>query len=210
MEEIKTILAIGDSNTYGAGVERNETYPAQLELNLRSNGYNHKIINSGINGNTSRDGVQRLQNELLHHQPDIVILLFGVADLRRGYTIKEIYDNFSTMIELCKTSRASVIIVGYTNPKSNEQKEILSNIATKGKVTLSNEFFDLYSRLSNDHQVDRITDFLDGILGVDGTLQDDEYSHLTGKGYKIFVEKLYPVVVKNMKTRSCSTRSAFR
>ena len=198
MNERKTILAIGDSNTYGAGVERNETYPSQLEQKLKSNGYNIHVINSGINGNTSKHGVQRLQNDLVQYQPHLVILLFGVGDLRRGYTVKDIYDNFSVMIEQCKQNKAKVILVGYKSPVSAEEKQVLDNIAIKGKVPLSDEFFELYPRLARDYQTDIVTDFLDGVLGVEGMMQDDEYSHLTGAGYQVFVEKLYSVVVANL------------
>lgn len=198
MNELKTILAIGDSNTYGAGVERNETYPFQLEQKLKSDGYNIQVINSGINGNTSKHGAQRLQNDLIQHQPHLVILLFGVGDLRRGYTIKDIYDNFSIMIEQCRENKAKVILVGYKSPDSAEEKQVLDNIAIKGKVPLSDEFFELYPRLARDYQTDIVTDFLDGVLGVEGMMQDDEYSHLTGAGYQVFVEKLYSVVVANL------------
>lgn len=103
------------------------------------------------------------------------------------------------MIELCRTNEANVILVGYKKPHIAEHKEALYQMANRGKVSLSDEFFDLYSRLSQNHQIDIVTDFLDGVLGIEGAIQDDEYSHLTSKGYKIFVDKLYPVVVDVLK-----------
>lgn len=195
-----TILAIGDSNTYGAGVERNEAYPAQLEKKLTNNGYSCKVMNKGINGNTSKDGAARLGEALAEYQPDIVILLFGVADLRRGSSIEDIYHNLSEMIERARGAGAQVIIVGYQGyPDDSGLEEKLQNIAQKGGVTLSNDFYEMYARLSRDFQTDLIPNFLEGVLGAEGTLQDDQFSHLTGKGYAIFVEQLYPVVVRNIR-----------
>ncbi|MFM9332198.1 GDSL-type esterase/lipase family protein [Paenibacillus mesotrionivorans] len=195
-----TILAIGDSNTYGAGVERNEAYPAQLEKKLTNNGYSCKVMNKGINGNTSKDGAARLGEALAEYQPDIVILLFGVADLRRGSSIEDIYHNLSEMIERARGAGAQVIIVGYQGyPADAGLEEKLQNIAQKGGVTLKNDFFEMYARLSRDYQTDLIPNFLEGVLGAEGTLQDDQFSHLTGKGYAIFVEQLYPVVVRNIR-----------
>jgi acyl-CoA thioesterase I len=195
-----TILAMGDSNTYGAGVERNEAYPAQLENKLTSNGYSCKVINKGINGNTSKDGAARLEDAMAEFQPDIVILLFGVADLRRGSSIGEIYQSFSEMIERARSAGAQVIIVGYQGyPDDAGLEEKLQNIAQKGGVTLSDDFFEMYARLSRDFQTDLIPNFLEGVLGTEDTLQHDPFSHLTGKGYAIFVEQLYPVVVRNIR-----------
>ncbi|MDF2938866.1 MAG: arylesterase, partial [Paenibacillaceae bacterium] len=155
MEKTKTILAIGDSNTYGAGVARDEAYPAQLENKLNANGYNCRVINKGINGNTSKAGAERLGNELIEHQPDVVILLFGAADLRKGHSIGKIYDHFSRMIEMSKNNGAKVIIVGYQGYADHAGlNEKLQSIAQKGGVTLSDDFFEMYSRLSKDYQTD--------------------------------------------------------
>jgi acyl-CoA thioesterase-1 len=55
-----TIVALGASNTYGKGVARNQAYPAQLEAILRAKGANVRVINAGINGDTTEGMLQRL------------------------------------------------------------------------------------------------------------------------------------------------------
>ncbi|WP_246667892.1 MULTISPECIES: GDSL-type esterase/lipase family protein [Bradyrhizobium] len=55
-----TIVALGASNTYGKGVAHNQAYPAQLEAILRAKGLNVRVVNAGINGDTTEGMLQRL------------------------------------------------------------------------------------------------------------------------------------------------------
>jgi acyl-CoA thioesterase I len=55
-----TIVALGASNTYGKGVARNQAYPAQLEAILRAKGSNVRVVNAGINGDTTEGMLGRL------------------------------------------------------------------------------------------------------------------------------------------------------
>jgi acyl-CoA thioesterase-1 len=50
-----TVVALGASNTYGKGVSRGQAYPAQLEALLRARGLNARVVNAGINGNTTSE-----------------------------------------------------------------------------------------------------------------------------------------------------------
>jgi len=78
-----TIVALGASNTYGKGVSRGEAYPAQLESLLRAKGRDIRVINAGINGDTTGSMLGRLDSTV----PDgtsIVILQPGGNDRRKG------------------------------------------------------------------------------------------------------------------------------
>jgi acyl-CoA thioesterase I len=58
------IVALGASNTYGEGVERHESYPAQLELILRASGHDVRILNAGIYGNKTGQMLARLDADV--------------------------------------------------------------------------------------------------------------------------------------------------
>ncbi|MBV9150897.1 MAG: esterase, partial [Alphaproteobacteria bacterium] len=47
------VVALGASNTVGMGVRPQEAYPAQLEAMLRAKGYNGRVVNAGISGDTT-------------------------------------------------------------------------------------------------------------------------------------------------------------
>ena len=77
-----TIVALGASNTYGKGVARNQAYPAQLEAILRAKGHTVRVINAGINGNTTRQMLGRLDSAT--KGASVVILQPGGNDRRKG------------------------------------------------------------------------------------------------------------------------------
>lgn len=77
------IVALGASNTYGKGVARNEAYPAQLEALLRAKGHQMRVINAGINGDTTGGMLRRL-DRAVPHGTAVVIVQPGGNDRRKG------------------------------------------------------------------------------------------------------------------------------
>ena len=78
-----TIVALGASNTYGKGVARNQAYPAQLEAILRAKGSNVRVVNAGINGDTTEGMLGRL-DRAVPNGTRAVILQPGGNDRRKG------------------------------------------------------------------------------------------------------------------------------
>ena len=73
------IVAFGGSSTYGKGVDRQDTYPAQLERALRAKGYDVTVANAGVNGETTKDALSRF-DRAVPAGTAIVILEFGLND----------------------------------------------------------------------------------------------------------------------------------
>jgi acyl-CoA thioesterase-1 len=78
-----TVVALGASNTYGKGVARNQAYPAQLETMLRARGLNVRVVNAGINGDTT-EGMLRRLDRAVPNGTSAVILQPGGNDRRKG------------------------------------------------------------------------------------------------------------------------------
>jgi acyl-CoA thioesterase-1 len=76
-------VALGASNTYGKGVARSQAYPAQLEAILRAKGANVRVINAGINGDTTEAMLRRL-DQAVPKGTSAVILQPGGNDRRKG------------------------------------------------------------------------------------------------------------------------------
>jgi acyl-CoA thioesterase-1 len=80
--EAATIVALGASNTYGKGVARDQAFPAQLEAILRAKGSNVRVVNAGINGDTTEGMLQRL-DRAVPKGTSVVILQPGGNDGRK-------------------------------------------------------------------------------------------------------------------------------
>ena len=77
-----TIVGFGDSITFGYGVSKKVTYTRRLESFLPQcyPSVNWKIENSGVNGDTTREALQRIQKDVFNYHPNIVFILFGSND----------------------------------------------------------------------------------------------------------------------------------
>jgi acyl-CoA thioesterase-1 len=78
-----TVVALGASNTFGKGVARAQAYPAQLEALLRAKGLNARVINAGINGDTTGAMLARL-DRVVPKATSVVILQPGGNDRRKS------------------------------------------------------------------------------------------------------------------------------
>jgi len=78
-----TIVALGASNTFGKGVARDQAYPAQLEAILRARGHDARVINAGVNGETTGEMLRRL-DQVVPNGTRVAILQPGGNDRRKG------------------------------------------------------------------------------------------------------------------------------
>ena len=79
---LPTIVAFGASGTRGVreGVEEYHTYRERLRYRLKAAGIEARVINAGVGGSNTRDALQRLDSDVLAHDPDIVTIMFGLND----------------------------------------------------------------------------------------------------------------------------------
>lgn len=105
LEENIKILAFGDSLTRGTGAKIG--YPERLSELLKI-----EVINEGIPGEVSKDGLKRLPIVLQNHKPDIVILCHGGNDILRRYDLAQTKQNLDSMIKLIQSTGAKVLLVG--------------------------------------------------------------------------------------------------
>jgi len=109
LKEDSVILAFGDSLTSGFGVKKEFSYPVQIQ-----NKTGFKVINAGVDGEFSSEGLLRLP-VLLKYKPDLVILCHGGNDILNKLSSQELKNNLLAMIELIKQSGSEVLLVGIPN-----------------------------------------------------------------------------------------------
>ncbi|NMP17595.1 GDSL-type esterase/lipase family protein [Thalassotalea sp. Y01] len=102
-----TILAFGDSLTSGVGVKTQYSYPSILsELTGR------EVINAGVSGELTEQGVARLPYLLQSHAVDVLVLIEGGNDILRNKNLKQTKQNLAAMIEMAQAKNIDVILVG--------------------------------------------------------------------------------------------------
>ena len=101
------ILAFGDSLTHGFGADPGESYPAQLARLI-----GRPVVESGVNGETTEDGLARLPRELDRAAPDLVLLCLGGNDYLRRLDPARTEANLARMIELLRERGVAVVLVG--------------------------------------------------------------------------------------------------
>jgi acyl-CoA thioesterase-1 len=109
------VVCFGDSLTAGYGTGPGESYPDYLQQDLDAQGYHYRVVNEGISGNTTKDGINRIDS-ILALKPAVVVVEFGGNDGLRGLPIEESRANLDTIIGKLKASGSKVVIAGITLP----------------------------------------------------------------------------------------------
>ncbi|WP_374529087.1 arylesterase [Novosphingobium sp.] len=108
------IVALGDSLFAGYGLEPGQSYPARLEAALRARGINARIVNAGVSGDTTADGLQRLDFILnsVSKPPALVLVSLGGNDMLRAVPPEETRANIDTLLGKLKERKVPVMLLG--------------------------------------------------------------------------------------------------
>lgn len=109
------IVCFGDSLTAGYGVLRDQSYPANLQRDLDAQGYHYRVVNMGISGETTKDGLARVQR-VIALKPEIVVVEFGGNDGLRGVPVRDTQANLDAIVGQLKKSVPHVTMAGLTLP----------------------------------------------------------------------------------------------
>ena len=109
------IVAFGDSLSAGYGAEPGKSFPDFLQKDLDAAGLHWRVVNAGVSGNTTTDGVYRV-NEVLAHKPRITIVEFGGNDGLRGLPIETTRGNLDQIIQTLQQAGSKVVLAGMTLP----------------------------------------------------------------------------------------------
>lgn len=126
LDDSDVILAFGDSLTFGTGVSSEYSYPSILADRI-----GRAVINEGIPGELSKDGLLRLPDVLEQHHPQLVIICHGGNDFLRKQSVYELEGNLKDMIQMVKEQGAEVILIAVPQPNllMLSDAEVYSQIA---------------------------------------------------------------------------------
>lgn len=178
------LVCFGDSLTAGYGTEPGESYPDFLQRDLDQAGYNYRVINEGISGNTTKDGLSRIRRVLDLH-PALVIVEFGGNDGLRGLPIADTRRNLDSIVSQLKAAGLPLALAGITIPPSYGGDYV-------------RQFNQTYVLLADKYKIPMLPFILDKVYGVPGLMQPDNV-HATARGNQIVATNVLHLIQPQLK-----------
>lgn len=167
------VVAFGDSLTAGFGAEPGHSFPDYLQKDLDQRGLRWRVVNAGVSGDTTTDGVNRL-DEVLRQKPRIVIVEFGGNDGLRGLPIETTRANLEQIVNTLRRAGVTVVLAGMTLPPNYGPQYI-------------RQFEKIYLDLAAKYKLTRIPFLLEGVATRPELMQRDGL-HPTAQGNAIVAE----------------------
>ena len=175
-----TVLVFGDSLSTGYGIDVDQSWTALLQARLESQGYEHRVVNASITGETTEGGAARIESALARFDPELVVLELGGNDGLRGFPPERIAANLRTVIETARASGADVVLLGIRIPPNYGPR-------------YTQAFENVYRELANELDVPWIEFFMEGVALNEELMQDDGI-HPNAEAQAILLDNAWPVI----------------
>jgi len=175
-----TVLVFGDSLSAGFGIDVDHSWTALLQSRLEKLGYEHRVVNASITGETTEGGAARIESALDTFAPDLIILELGGNDGLRGFPPARMKGNLEKIIRRSKASGAAVVLLGIRIPTNYGPRYTAA-------------FEAVYRDVANDQDVEWIEFFMDGVAMNDELLQSDRI-HPNADAQPILLDNAWPII----------------
>jgi len=177
----QTILCFGNSITAGYNLDPEYAYPAVLEKKLKKQGYEVRVVNAGLSGETSAGGLERI-NWILRRSIDVFILELGGNDGLRGLPLEQTRKNLQGIIDRVRSEypEAGIVIAGMMVPPNMGER-------------YGNEFVAMYPELARRNNASLIPFLLEGV-GGNPALNMPDGIHPNAEGHEIVAEHVMKVI----------------
>jgi len=173
------IVALGDSLTAGLGLPADAVFPLRLQRALTKKGVAAEVVNAGVSGDTTADGLSRLDWSV-PDDADAVILELGANDALRGLDPAQTRANLDGILRRLAARHIPVLLAGMRAPPNMGADYVKA-------------FDAVYPALAAAHGVIFYPFFLDGVAAGRGLNQGDGI-HPTAAGVDVIVGKILPQV----------------
>jgi acyl-CoA thioesterase I len=170
---MRTILALWDSLTAGYQLPPEESYAAQLEALLTADGYNYRVQNAGVSGDTTAQLLARLDWALgeASNPPVLVIVEIGANDAFQGVDPAVTRANIRSIVERIQSRKIPILLTGMKAPL---------NLGSAYR----SQFESIYQDVEEEFKIARMEFFLEGVAAVP-SLNLPDGIHPTRAGYAI-------------------------
>ena len=178
--ESPTVVIFGDSLSAGFGIDVDQSWVALLQERLKETGYEHRVVNASISGETTEGGATRIDSAISTFTPDLIILELGGNDGLRGFPPDRIKSNLHTIARHARDSGAKVVLLGIRIP-------------TNYGARYTQAFEAVYADVAADLDIRWIEFFMDGIALNDDLLQDDRI-HPNAAAQPLLLDNAWPII----------------
>lgn len=162
------VVVLGDSLAAGVGA------PGGGYVHILSRRLGVELVNRGVPGNTTADGLARLDTDVLPLKPALVVVQLGGNDFLRQVDPDETFGNLATIIERCQAQGAAVLLVGVRSGLLTDRNE--------------SRFRDLAQRT----QAAYVPNLLEGVFGQPALMHDS--IHPNASGYERVADRIEPTL----------------
>ena len=173
------LTALGTSLTQGYGLPPGTEFTVQLQAALKAGGYDVTVVNAGVSGDTSADGLSRLDWALADH-PAAMILELGSNDMLRGLPPEQTEANLRAILAKLKAAHVPVLLCGMM-----AQRNLGPDYVQR--------FDSIYPRLAKETGVLFYPFILDGVA-LNPKLNQADGIHPNPAGVRIIVDRILPLV----------------
>jgi acyl-CoA thioesterase I len=173
------LVALGDSLTAGLGLGPGKAFPDRLEAALRAKGFDVKVINAGVSGDTAADGLARYDWSV-PQDADALIIELGANDMLRGVKPDATKTTLAAILDKARAAHLPTLLTGM-------------RAAPNLGPDYGGAFAAIYTALAKTYGVQLYPFFLDGVAG-DPKLNQPDGLHPNAAGVEIIVQKILPSV----------------
>jgi len=170
------VVTFGDSLTAGVA---GRSYPENLQELLDRNGLRYRVDNQGVSGDTTTDGLARIDNVISQH-PRLVLLEFGGNDGLRGVPVTATEKNLDEMIRRLKNENIPLVLLGITLPPNYGSDYV-------------KPFTEMFPRLAKKYRL-KLMAFLLVHVYQKSTLMQPDGIHPNGEGNKIVAHDVFELI----------------
>lgn len=156
----QTLLVVGDSISAALGLDTSQGWVALLQKRLADEGYDYRVVNASISGDTSAGGLARLPALLAEEKPALVVIELGGNDGLRGMAPAQLQQNLASMAQKARAEGAKVLLLGIQLPPNYGPRYIEA-------------FSRVYGAVAAQEKTALVPFFLEGVGGVQGMMQAD-------------------------------------
>ena len=189
-----TVLVLGDSLSAGYGIDVDQSWTALLQSRLQAEGYEHRVVNASITGETTEGGVSRIGSALAEFAPEVVVIALGGNDGLRGFPPERIKANLGKIIDAAADEGAAVVLLGIRIP-------------TNYGARYTQAFENVYRELASERDLPWIEFFMEGVA-LDENLMQDDGIHPNEKAQPVLLDNAWPVIHQALKAEASTGQNS--